>query len=253
MILKTFLDFILFVLKAQSELKLYPQSINKCSKLFTYFIDLILRVGQLQLLRRKISYELHNSAKFDSKHLLHTLETFNDALLSDIDAHFKDPTKPYPSEDNPLLYELNPYLESAGLSDPLNKVYVMANSDENISLIVCMFVLSQLSKLQYVKLIGKYSIASSDNDFNVFFYFIGNMIGKKEMIDGVPLVIGTMTLLKQYHFDHRDMFLEIISQYIRSIVEQYSLQRTSELPVEVVNILNFVEEFVYYSRLDRKV
>ena len=79
------------------------------------------------------------------------------------------------------------------------------------------------------------------------------MIGKKEVIDGVPLVIGTMTLLKQYHYDHRNTFLQIISQYIRSVVEQYSLQKTSDLPVEVTNILNFVEEFVYYSRLDRKV
>jgi WASH complex subunit strumpellin len=79
------------------------------------------------------------------------------------------------------------------------------------------------------------------------------MIGKKEVIDGVPLVIGTMTLLKQFHFEYRNKFLEIISQYIRSIVELYSLQKTSDIPVEVVNILNFVEEFVYYSRLDRKV
>lgn len=132
------------------------QNINKCTKLFNYFIDLILKVGQLQLLKRKIAYELHNSAKFDSKHLLHSLETFNRALLNDIDAHFKDPTKAYPDEDNPLLYELNPYLESAGLSDPLNKVYIEPNSCEYIALIVCMFVLSQLPKLQYVKLIGNY-------------------------------------------------------------------------------------------------
>jgi WASH complex subunit strumpellin len=79
------------------------------------------------------------------------------------------------------------------------------------------------------------------------------MIGKKDVIDGVPLVIGTVTLLKQYHYEHRNTFLAIISQYIRSIVEQYSLQKTTDIPVEVVNILNFVEEFVYYSRLDRKV
>ncbi len=148
-------NFDYFYFKGQTGLKLYPQSINKCSKLFNFFIDLILKVGQLQLLRRKISYELHNSAKFDTKHLLHSLETFNFALLSDIDAHLKDPSKPYPNEDNPLLYELNPYLETVGLSDPLNKIYVIANDCEHISLIVCMFVLSQLSKFQYVKLIGK--------------------------------------------------------------------------------------------------
>ena len=150
-------------------MKKYPDNINKCSRLFTYFIDCILRVGQLQLLRRKISYELHNSAKFDSKHLLHSLETFNEALLSDVDAHFKDPSKPYPSEDNPLLYELNPYLESVGLSDPLNKIYIMVNNGDYISLIVCLFVLSQLSKLQYVKLIGKFNVVSILTLFKRFF------------------------------------------------------------------------------------
>jgi hypothetical protein len=110
----------------------------------------------MQLLRRKIAYELHNSAKFDSKHLLHALETFNCALINDIEAHFQDQTKSYPDEENPLLYELNPYLECVGLSEPLKKVYLLANNNcEYISTIMCLFVLSQLSKLQYVKLIGK--------------------------------------------------------------------------------------------------
>jgi WASH complex subunit strumpellin len=128
---------------------------GKCTKLFAVVADSILKIGQMQLLRRKIAYELHNSAKFDSKHLLHALETFNASLIGDIEAHFKDQTKPYPDEDNPLLYELNPYLESVGLSEPLKKIYLITNSCEFISTLLCLFVLSQLSKLQYVKLIGK--------------------------------------------------------------------------------------------------
>ena len=79
------------------------------------------------------------------------------------------------------------------------------------------------------------------------------MIGKKEMIDGVPLVIGVLTLLKQFHVDYRNQFLALISQYVRSMVEQYSLQKSNDLPVEIVNVLNFIEEFLYYSRMDRKV
>jgi WASH complex subunit strumpellin len=122
--------------------------------MFNVFSDAILKIGQMQLLRRKIAYELHNSAKFDSKHLLHALETFNCSLINDIEAHFKDQTKSYPDEDNPLLYELNPYLECVGLSEPLKKVYLTKNNCEYVSTIMCLFVLSQLSKLQYVKLIG---------------------------------------------------------------------------------------------------
>ena len=144
----------------QAAAKFYTQNLTKFAKLFNYIIDTVLKIGQLQLLRRKIAYELHNSAKFDSKHLLHSLETFNDAIISDIQAHFRDSTKPYPGEDNPLLFEINPYLESVGLSEPLKKIYVTADKCEYLSVIVFMFVLSQLSKLQYFKLIGMHFCSS---------------------------------------------------------------------------------------------
>lgn len=44
------------------------------------------------------------------------------AVLADIEAHYKDPSKPYPKEDNPLMYELASYLDWAGISNPLAKV-----------------------------------------------------------------------------------------------------------------------------------
>ena len=47
---------------------------------------------------------------------------FNSALLADIEAHYQDPKLPYPKEENPLMYELTSYLESAGFHNPLLKV-----------------------------------------------------------------------------------------------------------------------------------
>lgn len=44
------------------------------------------------------------------------------ALLADIEAHYQDPSLPYPKEDNTLLYEIAAYLEAAGMHNPLNKV-----------------------------------------------------------------------------------------------------------------------------------
>ena len=44
------------------------------------------------------------------------------ALLRDVEAHYQDPSLPYPSEDNPLMFELTSYLEWAGLHNPLSKV-----------------------------------------------------------------------------------------------------------------------------------
>ena len=44
------------------------------------------------------------------------------SLLSAVEAHYKDPSHPYPGEDNTVIYELTPYVESAGIHDPLTKV-----------------------------------------------------------------------------------------------------------------------------------
>jgi WASH complex subunit strumpellin len=81
-----------------------------------------MRVGQMQLIRNQIANQLSRSAKFDSKLLVNSLQTFNQALLSSTEAHYRDPTNPYPGENNDIMFELTPYLETAGLSDPLSKV-----------------------------------------------------------------------------------------------------------------------------------
>lgn len=110
----------------------------------------------MQLLRTKICYQLNNEAKFDSKQLLHALKAFNQALLSEVNAHFEDPTNAYPEEENPLIYELNPYLECVGLCEPLKKIYIKTNEWEQISFVMSMFTLSQLSKLPVIKLTGNF-------------------------------------------------------------------------------------------------
>jgi WASH complex subunit strumpellin len=79
------------------------------------------------------------------------------------------------------------------------------------------------------------------------------MVGKKEMIDGVPLVIGVVTVLKQFNCEYRNHFVALLAQYVRSVVEQHSFQKTSVLPIEIVNVLNFIEEYIYYSNFERKV
>jgi hypothetical protein len=45
------------------------------------------------------------------------------SLIKDIEAHYQDPNKPYPSEESPLMSELSTYLESAGIHDPMKKVH----------------------------------------------------------------------------------------------------------------------------------
>jgi len=77
--------------------------------------------------------------------------------MADIESHYRDPTLPYPKEDNPLMYELTAYLESAGFHDPLSKIYITTQRLQHFSLFNFLLVISHLPKLVYSKSISKYS------------------------------------------------------------------------------------------------
>lgn len=215
--------------------RVYGPVLSRASKSLTNFLDSILKVGQMQLLRRRISHELNTSCKFDSKHLTSALLTMNDALLADIEAHYKDPTKPYPKEDNPLMFELASYLDWAGISNPLAKIYTTTRPLVHISLFIFLFIAGQLTKLTYVK-------------------SLGGLVCKKgaEPLDGVPLIVGTLTVLHQFHQDHVSNFLAYMGQYIRSLITGTSDSSKADMPPEVVNACSFLEEFVKYGQLTRR-
>lgn len=77
------------------------------------------------------------------------------ALLSDVQAHYRDPARPYPKEDSPLMFELTTYLDWAGMGDPWAKIYVTTRNLPYFALLCFLFVLSQLQKLSYVRSVGK--------------------------------------------------------------------------------------------------
>ncbi|KAK2181203.1 hypothetical protein NP493_407g06015 [Ridgeia piscesae] len=214
--------------------KVYTQASTRTS--WTQFLETILKVGQMQLLRRQIAGQLNMSCKFDSKFLASALQNFNHGVLTDIQRHYQDPSLPYPKEENPLMFELTSYLESAGVSNPLTKIYITTKRLSYLPIFNFLFVVSQLPKLVYLKSIGE-------------------LICKKtsDPIDGVPFIHGIITLLKQFHSDDTDQFLALIGQYVRSMVEASQSSKVPELPPEVINMLVFIEDFIYYSGFSRKV
>ncbi|XP_031552063.1 WASH complex subunit 5-like [Actinia tenebrosa] len=219
-----------------SPYRVYPPASQRTAKLWTQYTELIMKVGQMQLIRRQIANELNCACKFDSKILGSALETFNKALLRDIEAHYQDPTLPYPKEDNPLMFEAATYLEWAGIHNPLNKIYVTTKKYPFFSLLNFLCVISQLPKLVYVK-------------------SVGTMVSRKptDQIDCAPFVVGIITLLKQFHSEYTEQFFSCCGQYVRSLVEAAAINaRTSDLPPEVVNMLIFLEDYLSYSQLERK-
>lgn len=75
--------------------------------------------------------------------------------MEDIKAYFKDPdNKKYPNED--FVYELSNLLENFGLYNPLEKIYLSTKNITDIASLLFLFVVSQFTKLTYLKTIGKY-------------------------------------------------------------------------------------------------
>lgn len=221
--------------------KMYSSMLAKTQKVLTSrFLDSILKIGQMQLLRYHIAHELNTCCKFDSKYLAGSLSTFNDALMSDIRAHYANPSKPYPKEENPLLYELSSYLEWSGIAEPLAKIYVTTKSLPHFPLFVFLLLICQMSRLVYLR-------------------NVGTLLCKKmtDPLDGVPVVTGMVTLLKQFHPDVTKTFLSYVGQYIHSMIMATcgsitGSNKTPELPMEVVSTLFFLENMTRFGHISRK-
>lgn len=215
--------------------KVYLSAITKTQKIWTAYLEAIMKVGQMQILRQQIANELNSSCRFDSRHLAAALDNLNKALLADIEAHYRDPSLPYPKEDNTLLYEITAYLEAAGIHNPLNKIYITTKRLPYFPMVNFLFLIAQLPKLQYNKNLG--------------------MVCRKpaDPVDWPPLVLGLLTLLKQFHSRYTEQFLALTGQFIRSTMEQCTSQKMPEMPADAVGALLFLEDYVRYTKLPRRV
>lgn len=222
----------------QNPSRTYGPALTRVSKTWSAFLEGILKVGQMQILRKGISHELSTSCRFDSKDLASALQTMNVALLTEIQAHHDDPSKPYPKGDNPLLPELSRYLEWSGMYNPLAKIYITTKPILNLSLFMMLFTVTHMSKLVYVSKLG-------------------GLISKRnvEMIDGLPFILGSFTFLKQFHRDNTSQFLAYLGQYVRSNVEANNATGTksAEATSELVNIMAYLETMIRYGDLPRKM
>uniref|UniRef100_A0A674AGK2 WASH complex subunit 5 n=1 Tax=Salmo trutta TaxID=8032 RepID=A0A674AGK2_SALTR len=215
--------------------KVYANAVAKTQKIWGPYLESIMKVGQMQILRQQIANELNYSCKFDSKHLAAALENLNKSLLADIEAHYQDPSLPYPKEDNNLLYEITASLEAAGIHNPLNKIYITTKRLPYFPIVNFLFIIAQLPKLQYSKNQGMTCRKATDP------------------VDWSPLVLGLLTLLKQFHSRYTEQFLALIGQFIRSVMEQCTSQKIPDMPSDVVGALMFLEDYVRYTKLPRKV
>jgi WASH complex subunit strumpellin len=236
-------------------LKVYPMALGRLAPILALFVEPVLYIGQMQLIRRQISFLMNFTIKMDSNLLSSSLEVFNKSLVADVQAHYLSPdSKPYPDDDNPLLAELSRYLENAGISDPLTKIYITAEPIEHFPTLAFLFVLHTLPRFTYHAQLS-------------------TMVthGKSVPLDWAAFVSGVITLLKQFHSMHTLQFLAHLCQYVRALINAIPQQRKAKatpasaasssgkqsaprnsFPAEVVSVLFFLEDFCKFSGLPRK-
>ncbi|CAG0896952.1 unnamed protein product [Darwinula stevensoni] len=221
---------------AAHTLKLVQQAQSRHGKYLASLVDSLMRIGQMQLLRRRIGHELNSSCKFDSKHLASSLDAFNRALLAAIQDHYRDPTKAYPGEDNAILYELNAYLEYAGMCDPLRKIYVTTNPLDHLSALLFLLLHSVFPRFALTRSLPV-------------------LVPKKlqDGIDGLPVVVGIFTLCKQFHSAVAKEFLLLLACFVRSQIEvAIGANRMAEIPPDVRVAVHSFQQFCGFAGLSAK-
>mmetsp|Transcript_21478 Transcript_21478/g.35261 ORF Transcript_21478/g.35261 Transcript_21478/m.35261 type:complete len:1140 (+) Transcript_21478:113-3532(+) len=219
----------------RSALKLYAQTREKLSRLLRLMTGVVVSVGTAQLLRRQVANQLNFLCKLDSKLLSCSLSAVNDSLIKDVRAHYQRPdSKEYPA--NPLLPEVAKHLDTAGFNNPLTKIYITSEPLHGLSCVMFLFVLEQLQKLKWNKRI---STLTAKN--------------QRDGVDGGPLVVGVITILKQFHSSHTTQFLRYLAQYVNVSVSGAKASRNGNLPTNAISALLFLEQFCSFSKIDRKI
>lgn len=217
--------------------KLYTKAMKNVEKLMLPLLKFIRRIGQGQLIRRQIANVLQFGCQLDAHLLHHALDTFNRGLVNDIYRHYRDPKYPYPAKENPLLFETTSLLESCGMDDPFFKIYITSQPLEGLPVLLFLFLLTYLPKLEY------------DTNF-------GALVRKKSIypLDGVPIAVGLACLLKQFHPAVTRKLMSYLGQFVRTTVQGVFSEvdtKAVEVPREVLHTLIFMEQLCHYASVPR--
>ncbi|EEZ99542.1 WASH complex subunit strumpellin homolog-like Protein [Tribolium castaneum] len=208
-------------------IKFYQNCVNRTTKIWNEFLDCILLVGQLQLLRNLIAFHLNKSCKFNAKNLESSLRSLNKALLLDIVNG-----ECAPSED--IMSKLSHYFDYSGLNNPFNKIYITSKFDDNHYITIFVFAIAHFSKLFFLRQLGNANKRNADQ------------------IDGTAFTVAIHTLVKQFHNKLNESFIKLLSNYVVQLT-RYSISiKNTELPLEVSLAMSFLETYTNYSESSRK-
>eukprot|EP00656_Telonema_subtile_P001385 TRINITY_DN10622_c0_g4_i2.p1 TRINITY_DN10622_c0_g4~~TRINITY_DN10622_c0_g4_i2.p1 ORF type:complete len:1069 (-),score=421.60 TRINITY_DN10622_c0_g4_i2:243-3449(-) len=218
---------------------IYERACKRTRDHWSVFVTMMTKIGTMQLIRCQIVNELNLTSKCDSNTLSCTNAVFNQALLNDVRAHYNDPeAAANPGESSELLADFTKYLEATGFNHPSSKIYVTMRPFESLPIFLFLLVLAQMHKFTYSRKFGVLTCTD-----------------KKEMLDGVPFLMGIITVLKQLHSSYTHTFLAYLGQFVRFQIsnQEHHGYKSPELSQMVINVLIFLEDFCKYGHFSRKV
>ncbi|TRY73510.1 hypothetical protein TCAL_01553 [Tigriopus californicus] len=205
-------------------MKFYGYFLGRTYSLLGPVVDALLTLGQLQLLRQKIAYQLSLSSHFDSKILFSSLQALNQSLVSNMkvkcDREGFTKTK---ALESPLLYELNSFLNWSGLHDPNGQIYLTTKAAPKMS---------ELAALVFLTGLGRSKFCPNT----------GHLIPKKlgDPLDGHMFVLGAQCWLQQFSDSVGTLTMAYLAQYARSFADVQS-RANETLGPEVTTTILFLE------------
>jgi WASH complex subunit strumpellin len=176
---------------------IYASGTKKSEMLMLPMLTCFRRIGQAQILRRMIRFELGRCSRIDAKILLQSVFTLNASILS-----AEDPFEGISSNS-----EMKKYCDmslAVGIGDPLQTIFMATDPLEGLPILLLLFVITYVPKLSYNAMFG--SLSKTKNGYP---------------IDGWPLIAGISTLLKQYHPSYSKSFLAYMGQFVRVSITAY--------------------------------
>ncbi|KCV67711.1 hypothetical protein H696_05819 [Fonticula alba] len=236
------------VATSQRPLRFYAGAVSAASKAIALVGEVVTSLGHLQILRRQLARELSVQARLEATSLNDVRHTLDASTMTAVRRHYQlmqassqtDVLHPYPgNDDHALLFELAEFAEASGAADPLAKILTQTVPLPLLPFLIFLYVLSQMQRLTFDPVSG-------------------SLLGKgRNSPDGSAIIVGVMTLLRQFHSETTLIFLAYVGQYIRTVFNLVANATPEEqsfgsCPPEVPLLMEFTRQFAQWASISDK-
>lgn len=137
-----------------------------------------------------------------------------------------------------MLCQMTKALETVGMVNPFNKVYYLVKPLDKLSLFMSLYTLSILQEMRFDTALSTLRKTEVKNQAN------------KVVMDGPHLIVGILTVFKQFHYSYYRNYIQYLTHYYKSLVH---VTQGRQMPQEGSLVLIFLEELMKFDGEAREV